>query len=85
MTLRVRVPSWTAGPPRVRLNGAEIRDTGPAASRGGWVIIDRYWRQGDRLEVTLPMRLRFSPAPDRPSVQAVTYGPAPAAGRFRTG
>jgi uncharacterized protein len=82
MTLRVRVPSWTAGPPRVRLNGAEIRDTGPAASRGGWVIIDRYRRQGDRLEVTLPMRLRFSPAPDQPSVQAVTYGPVVLAGAY---
>ena len=74
------MPSRTAGPPRGRLKGVEIRDTGPAASHGRWVIIDRHWRQGDRLEVTLPMRLRFSPAPDQPSVQAVTYGPVVLAG-----
>jgi DUF1680 family protein len=78
MTLRVRVPSWTAGPPRVRLNGAEVR----GAIRGGWVVADRYWRHGDRLEVTLPMQLGFSPAPDRPSVQAVTYGPVVLAGAY---
>jgi len=36
------------------------------------VVIDRYWQRDDRLQVTLPMRLGFSAAPDQPSVQAVT-------------
>lgn len=82
MTLRVRVPSWTAGPPRVRMNGAEVRDAVRVTGNGGWVSIGRHWRAGDRLEVTLPMRLGFSPAPGQPSVQAVSYGPVVLAGAY---
>jgi DUF1680 family protein len=77
MTLRVRVPSWAAGPPAVVLNGAPLRDT----VTGGWITLLRRWARGDRLEVTLPMRLAFHPAPDAPSVQAASYGPVVLAGR----
>jgi DUF1680 family protein len=42
---------------------------------GSWLAIKRHWRAGDRLEVTLPMRLELNPAPDDPAVQAVSYGP----------
>jgi DUF1680 family protein len=71
ITLRVRVPGWAAGPPGVRLNGTEItQPPGP-----GWIAINRRWRAGDLLEVTLPMKLTPEPAPDHPAVQALTYGP----------
>ncbi|HEX7162246.1 MAG TPA: glycoside hydrolase family 127 protein [Trebonia sp.] len=76
MTLRVRVPAWAAGPPGVALNGAPLQGT----VTGGWVTILRRWARGDRLEVTLPMRLAFHPAPDAPSVQAASYGPVVLAG-----
>lgn len=76
MVIRVRVPSWTAGPPGVALNGVPLRD----AAAGGWVSVLRRWAPGDRLEVTLPMRLAFHPAPDVPSVQAASYGPVVLAG-----
>jgi hypothetical protein len=102
MILRVRVPSWTAGPPRVVLNGAPLRNAvlpggssavvtgragggagGPAAgAAGGWVVVSRHWRPGDWLEVALPMRLTFTPAPDDPAVQAVTYGPVVLSGLY---
>jgi DUF1680 family protein len=80
MTLRVRVPTWAAGPPVVRLNGTIIAAPqaiigAPVAQAGGWIALRRRWQAGDQLEVTLPMRLTFEPAPDDPSVQAVTYGP----------
>jgi DUF1680 family protein len=77
MTLRVRVPSWAAGPPGVALNGAQLEGT----VTSGWVTILRRWTPGDRLEVMLPMRLAFHPAPDAPSVQAASYGPVVLAGR----
>ena len=81
MALRVRVPGWTAGQPEVVLNGIPLRDAVvPAAGRtgtkgGGWVVVTRHWDAGDWLTVTLPMRLAFTPAPDDPAVQAVSYGP----------
>jgi DUF1680 family protein len=79
MTLRVRVPSWVAGPPVIRLNGATIPATVPGFAAdlqvNGWIAVRRWWRTGDLLEVTLPMRLVFEPTPDEPSVQAALYGP----------
>jgi uncharacterized protein len=78
MTLRVRVPAWTDGPPVVFLNGALI----PDAVVGGWVAIRRRWQAGDVLAVTLPMRLALEPAPDQPAVQAVTYGPVVLSGVY---
>src|SRR6185437_4549138 len=48
MVLRVRVPSWTAGPPEVVLNGTPVRGT----VSGSWITILRRWAQGDKLEVT---------------------------------
>jgi uncharacterized protein len=78
MILRVRVPSWTAGPPAVLLNGTPLRN----AVVPGWVTVSRHWRPGDRLEVTLPMRLAFIPAPDDRAVQAVTYGPVVLSGIY---
>jgi DUF1680 family protein len=83
MTLRVRVPSWSCGQPSVRLNGAVVRDL-PGASAGGWVAITRPWQAGDTLEVTLPMALALAPAPDQPSVQALTYGPVVLSGVYAT-
>lgn len=76
MTLRVRVPAWTAGRPLVRMNGVPVAD----AVTPGWVVVSRCWLAGDALEVTLPMRVGLAPAPDRPDVQAVTYGPVVLAG-----
>jgi len=72
MALRVRVPTWAAAAPTVMLNGRPLRHT---ANPGGWVVVARHWRPGDELAVTLPMSLAFTPAPDDPTVQAVSYGP----------
>jgi len=82
MTLRVRVPSWTAGPPGVVLNGTPLRNAVVPRGTGGWVAVSRRWRPGDWLEVTLPMRLAFTSTPDDPAVQAVTYGPVVLSGLY---
>jgi uncharacterized protein len=72
MTVRVRVPAWVAGTSLAAVNG---RPAGRAARPGTWLAVRRHWQAGDRLEVTLPMRLELNPTPDDPAVQAVTYGP----------
>jgi DUF1680 family protein len=86
LKLRVRVPTWAAAAPQVRLNGVKI--SGSAQVTGGapasWLVIDRQWSRGDRLDITLPMRLALEPTPDQPSVQAVTYGPVVLAGAYGT-
>ncbi|MGH3150201.1 MAG: beta-L-arabinofuranosidase domain-containing protein, partial [Streptosporangiaceae bacterium] len=82
MTLRVRVPAWVAGPPLVVLNGRPVVGLLPPEPAAGWIALRRGWRPGDRIEVTLPMRLAFEPTPDHPAVQAVTYGPVVLSGVY---
>ena len=77
MTLRVRMPGWLAGTPSVTLNGVPLASPG---APGQWFAVRRRWQPGDQMQVTLPMSLRPAPAPDDPSVQALTYGPVVLAG-----
>ena len=79
MTIRVRVPAWTAAVPSARLNGRPVHVT---ARAGGWLAVDRLWQRGDVLEVTLPMRLTLEPAPDDRTVQAAAYGPVVLSGAY---
>jgi uncharacterized protein len=72
LTMRVRIPAWVAGTSLATVNGHRV---GSPARPGSWLAVRRRWRAGDRLEITLPMRLDLTPTPDDPAVQAVTYGP----------
>jgi hypothetical protein len=74
--LLVRVPGWASGA-RVRLNGRTLPDR-PVA--GSWLSLERTWRTGDRVEVTLPMRTTVEATPDDPDVKAVLHGPVVLAG-----
>jgi DUF1680 family protein len=45
-------------------------------------VLDRTWRDGDRVDVSLPMAISTSPMPDDPSLQAILYGPLVLAARM---
>jgi DUF1680 family protein len=81
MSLRVRVPYWANGANTARLNGKSLKFTSGAAS---YFVIDRVWRDGDRVELRLPMSLHAAAMPDDPSIQALMYGPLVLAGRLGT-
>jgi uncharacterized protein len=81
IAVRVRIPGWAAAPARAWLNGREV--PGQAAP-GSWLVLDRAWQAGDTLRVGLPMTLATSLTPDRPAVQAVTYGPVVLSGGYGT-
>ncbi len=75
-SLRIRRPFW-AGPVRITLNGEPI----PAdTTRPGYATVRREWKNGDTLEVNLPMSLRSEPLPDMQSRAALMYGPVLLAG-----
>ena len=79
--LRVRVPYWATQGGTATLNGRVLEGfTAP----GGYFVVDRVWRDGDRLAVALPMGLHLHPMPDDPSLAAVMYGPLVLAGRLGT-
>jgi DUF1680 family protein len=77
--LRLRVPHWATRGGAVRLNGRPLEGF---AAPGGYFVLDRTWRDGDRVELALPMNLHVQPMPDDESLQAVLYGPLVLAGRL---
>ncbi len=77
--IRMRVPSWTEGRAAGRLNGRPVEGF---AAPGSWWSLDRVWRDGDRVTLALPMRLRFEPTPDDPATQAAMHGPIVLVGRL---
>jgi len=82
LALRLRIPGWAAGPCAVKVNGKALDVT---ASPSSFLTIDRTWKNGDRIELVLPMKLRLERLPDRPDVAAVLYGPIVLAGRLGGG
>jgi DUF1680 family protein len=79
--LRVRIPWWSTSVNRARINGKTIDGM---AGPGGYLVIDRTWKDGDRLELDLPMSLHTAPMPDDAGLQAIMYGPMVLAGRLGT-
>ncbi len=82
LALRVRVPYWATGGNGATLNRRALEGF---AAPGGYFVLDRTWRDGDQLEVRLPMGLHVQPMPDDPTLQAVMYGPLVMVGRLGAG
>ena len=70
--LCLRVPTWVAGSPTLKINGRVLE---AVASPGSYVVLERRWASGDTIELALPMSLRAEPLPDDPGLQAFAYGP----------
>jgi DUF1680 family protein len=78
LAVKLRIPGWAHGG-GVALNGRPLEGF---ASPSSYLVIDRTWREGDHLELTLPLAVRAEPMPDDASVQAFAYGPLVLAGRL---
>jgi uncharacterized protein len=78
MSVRLRIPYWARGG-SVKINGSPLA---AFASPSSYLILDRVWRSGDKIELSLPMGLHIWPMPDDHTIQAAMYGPVVLAGRF---
>lgn len=71
-TVYLRIPAWAAPGPVVSVNGNRVDDVHP----GTFASIRRTWRDGDRIEIELPMPLRLEEVDaSHPSVVALVQGP----------
>jgi len=77
--LNLRVPGWIAPGAHVRVNG-EALDV--FASPGSYLTLKREWRDGDRVEMDLSMRLTYETLPGDDGLQAALYGPLVLAARL---
>jgi DUF1680 family protein len=72
-TIYVRIPGWATPDPVVSVNGKRISESVQA---GTFAAIRRTWKDGDRVELELPMPLRLEPVDaNHPSVVALLQGP----------
>ena len=70
-TMHVRIPGWADGG-SVSINGRALE---AFAQPGSYLSLTREWRDGDTVEVALPMRLYAEPLPGDPTLRAALYGP----------
>ncbi len=72
-TIALRVPAWAGSKSKVTVNGSAVNTT---LTPGTWANIDRTWKDGDRVELSLDMPLRLAPIdPGHPNLVALLYGP----------
>jgi DUF1680 family protein len=81
MALRIRVPYWATAGGSASVNGKTLD---AFAAPSSYLVVDRTWRDGDRVDLDLPMSLHTHAMPDDASVQAVLYGPLVLVGKLGT-
>ncbi|MGB6485874.1 MAG: beta-L-arabinofuranosidase domain-containing protein [Steroidobacteraceae bacterium] len=73
--LRLRIPGWSrldGGAPKLRVNGRPV----PVETRLGFATIERTWKDGDQIDLELPMPVRLVPINAyHPDVVALVRGP----------
>ena len=69
--LYLRVPAWCEGA-NVKINGTE---TYTASENNGYIKISRKWQKGDKVELTLPMRLTAREWVKNKKSVSINYGP----------
>ncbi len=80
--LNVRIPYWAENA-SVSINGKPW-ESKEKLSPSTYAKIDRTWKNGDRVEVKLPMRLHLQTVPDDQNLAAILYGPVVLAGELGT-
>lgn len=75
--LFVRIPDWITSPATVCLNGKILTKI---EKTDEFIMIDRDWKQGDKVVLLFPIGLKFVPLPDDEEIGAFRYGPEALAG-----
>jgi hypothetical protein len=72
-TIALRIPAWAGGLSRVAVNGKRVD---VSLKPGTWAELDRAWKDGDQVELSLDMQLRLVALDDQhPQLVALLYGP----------
>jgi DUF1680 family protein len=79
LAVKLRRPAWARNGMTVTVNG---QPQPIAGQPGSYVTVDRTWRDGDRLDISLPMALHVEAMPDDPRTVALLYGPIVLAGEL---
>jgi DUF1680 family protein len=80
LSVRLRRPAWLAGDPEVRVNDSVAATA--TSETDGFLVLQRTWHDGDRIELRLPMAVRVRPAMDDPGTVSFYFGPVLLAGEL---
>ncbi|MEZ0472160.1 beta-L-arabinofuranosidase domain-containing protein [Luteimonas salinilitoris] len=69
-SVQLRIPSW-AGQARILVNGHEVG----APRRNGYALLEREWRDGDRIEIEFTLPVLVEPCGDDPALVSLRRGP----------
>ena len=72
MSVYLRYPSWAVEGVTVKVNG---KKQSVHKKPGSYVVLDRVWKQGDVVEMEMPMTLHIEYMPDDSKKGAIMYGP----------
>jgi hypothetical protein len=81
MSVKIRKPYW-ANSATLKLNGKKLRIK---AGVDGYFELNRKYKDGDTIEIEMPMAMHTSVLPDRPSRTAFLYGPTLLAAQLEGG
>lgn len=75
--IHIRHPWWATQGVKVSVNGQQVASSDQPSS---YVVVERAWKNGDVIDVSMPMSLHVEPMLDDPSKVAILYGPVVLAG-----
>jgi hypothetical protein len=77
LAFNIRHPRWAAGM-TIAVNGKSV----DAGQPGTYAVIERTWKQGDRIEIRTPMKIHTETLPGVPNMIAFLDGPIVLAGQL---
>ena len=69
--LKLRIPDWIMSEATILVNGKEVQKT---ANTKEFAVLDREWKDGDKVVLLFPIGLRFITLPDDETMGAFRYG-----------
>jgi DUF1680 family protein len=79
--LYIRYPSWATSGATITINGKNVKIN---QKPGSYIVLNKDWKNGDKIDITYPMSLRLVATNDNPNMAAVVYGPIVLAGDMGT-
>jgi hypothetical protein len=81
LALKIRHPAWATDGLKISVNGKNQKIK---SAPGSYATVEREWRDGDTVEIRLPMKLHTEFLPDTTNEIALLYGPIVLAGELGT-
>ena len=79
--LYIRYPSWATSGATIKINGRNVKIS---QKPGSYIVLNKTWKTGDKIDITYPISLRLVATNDNPNMAAVVYGPIVLAGDMGT-